>query len=290
MDKYRRVDKEPEPAKEGEIRVSTNGRVINYVSYASKVLSEREKRELVIKATGNAIHQAVTLVEILKRRVHGIHQLNKCGTLAITDEYLPLEEGLDKVLHTRNVSFIEITVSLDPLKTDDPGYQAPLSDDMVKEYTNGEYRGRGRGRGFRGGYRGGFRPYRGRGGFYDEGYGYGPSGGGGFRGGGYRPRGRGRGGGFYDHDEGGDEEVHNYRGGRGGRGRGRGRGGGYRGRGGGYGGGDEGGYHNNYGEMNGYGGDEGGGGPRGRGRGRGRGGRGRGRGRFAPRGGGGAAE
>merc|ERR1712187_153600 len=67
-------------------------------------------------------------------------------------EYEPLEEGLDKVTDTRNVSGIEIKLSKEALDTSDKGYQAPIDESLVKEYTEEEMtkpRGRGRGKGGR---------------------------------------------------------------------------------------------------------------------------------------------
>merc|ERR1711862_797341 len=72
------------------------------------------------------------------------------GSQEIVDEYEPLEEGLDKVTETRNMPFIEITLSKEPLDTSDKGYQAPLDESLVKELDPEELekpRGRGKGRG-----------------------------------------------------------------------------------------------------------------------------------------------
>jgi len=224
MEKYKRVQKPKEPVAEDEIRITSMGRVTNYVTYALKLLQDQGKKSVTIKATGTAIDRAVHVAELLKRRYAGLHQVTRCGSKEVTDEFEPVEEGLERVTNTRIVSSIEITLTQDITIIDakDPGYQAPLPDDMVKPmdtfngYRGGGYRGRG---GF--GYRGG---YRGRGG-YDDGYG---------RGGGYRGRGRGfYRGGFYDNygggyangygGYGGYDEGYNYYRGRGGyRGRGRG--------------------------------------------------------------------
>merc|ERR1711866_9766 len=78
----------------------------------------------------------------------GLHQITALGSVDIVDEYEPLEEGLDKVTDTRNVSTIEITLSKDALDTSNKGYQAPIDESLVKEYDAEEMaRGRGRGRG-----------------------------------------------------------------------------------------------------------------------------------------------
>ncbi|KAF4348386.1 hypothetical protein CsatB_006809 [Cannabis sativa] len=297
MDRYQRVEK-PRPEttiNENEIRITTQGRMRNYITYATTLLQEKGSKEIALKAMGRAINKTVMIAELIKRRIAGLHQNTSIGSTDITDMWEPLEEGLLPLETTRHVSVITITLSKEELDTSSTGYQLPIPADQVKPWTEYEYegegspnrrgrgpggRGRGRGRGnfnngviengdggFDGGHRGGY------GGGYDGGRGgYG----GGFEGG----RG-GYGGGF----EGGRGGYGGFEGGRGygGRGRGRGRGRGFRGRGrGGYGGGnmqplESGGGYNDYGggapmQTRGRG--------RGRGRARGRGSGGGGRGGF----------
>jgi len=250
MDKYRRVEKvkpQEENINETEIRITTQGKMRNYISYASNLFTEKKATSITLKAMGRAINKTVTIGEILKRRVAGLHQITTIDSTDITDIWEPLEEGLDKIETTRHVSSITIQLSTVPLDTKAPGYQPPISADQIKPLTT-QRGGRGGGRG-RGGSRGGFRG-RGRGGFRGRGRG-------GFRGrgrgrGGFRGRGRGgfRGGynngegynnadvGFNNNAESGydqsvDQTGSNYRGGYRGRGGGRGRGGsrgGFRGR------------------------------------------------------------
>ncbi|KAJ3671422.1 hypothetical protein LUZ60_007501 [Juncus effusus] len=288
MDRYRRVEKprEETPISENEIRITAQGRMRNYISYALTLLQEKGSNEIVLKAMGRAINKTVMIVELVKRRVVGLHQITKTESIDITDVWEPLEEGLLPLETIRHVSMISVTLSKTELDTSAPGYQPPLPEDQVRtlaDFENDEESApTGRGRGRRGGGRG-----RGRGmtnngmqqqaynndndgGNFESGYGGGY---GGRRGGGYRG---------------------GYRGGRGGYrgGRGRGRyynnnnynndGGSYGVRGGGGGGEYDGGHYDD-GEVDErpppqFEGARGGGG-RGRGRGMGR---GRGRGRAPP--------
>mmetsp|Transcript_35196 Transcript_35196/g.78849 ORF Transcript_35196/g.78849 Transcript_35196/m.78849 type:complete len:189 (-) Transcript_35196:241-807(-) len=133
MDKYKLVKKERQPAPEGEIRVTAVGRVAAYVSYIAKLLVDEGKDKVEIKAQGNALAKAVTLAEVAKRRIKGLHQITKVGSSEIEDEYEPLEEGLDKVVTKRFTSVVEITLSKTALDTSALGYQAPLPEDQVKE-------------------------------------------------------------------------------------------------------------------------------------------------------------
>merc|ERR1712228_552453 len=135
---------------EEEIRVTAVGSVSAYVGRAAKVYNELNKPKVVIKASGNALTKAVTLAEVIKRRFKALHQITALGTAEIVDEYEPLEEGLEKVTDTRNVSTIEITLSKEQLDTSNKGYQPPIDASLVKELDTEEMmkpRGRGRDRG-----------------------------------------------------------------------------------------------------------------------------------------------
>lgn len=157
MDKYRRVPKEKNSNKEtpeDEIRVTATGRTATYVTYAAKLFNEKNLDSCTVKATGTALATAVTIVEIIKRRFKGLHQITKLGSTEIIDEYEPLEEGLDKVTDVRQVSFIEVTLSKIALEKNNKGYQPPISEDLVKEFSPEDM---ARGRGGRGGRRAGSR-------------------------------------------------------------------------------------------------------------------------------------
>ncbi|ESQ34774.1 hypothetical protein EUTSA_v10008163mg [Eutrema salsugineum] len=316
MDKYKRVEKAKEgtPIAENEIRITSMGRPRNYITYAMTLLQEKGSNEVIFKAMGRAINKSVTIVELIKRRIPGLHQITSIGSTDITDTWEPEEEGLLPIETTRHVSMITITLSKEELNTSSVGYQCPIPIEMVKPLAEIDHEGREgspRGRGRRGRGRGG----RGRGGRgdghvnvqYDDG-GMEPE-----RPSGRGRRGRGRGGarggdgrggyngpppyyeaqhdggeyGYngppphnHEYDDGGMERERPY-----GRGRGRGRGGARGGRGrGGYNGpppyyeaqqdGGEYGYNGPPPQDHGYDAP-----PQGRGRGRGRGGRGRGGGR-----------
>jgi DNA-binding protein len=82
-------------------------------------------RNLNIRATGNAIVKALILIEIVKRRVGDLHQINKIDSTEITDEYEPQQEGLEKTTQKRRVTCLDCNLSKDPLDTTDIGYQEP---------------------------------------------------------------------------------------------------------------------------------------------------------------------
>ncbi|XP_051120547.1 uncharacterized protein LOC127244177 [Andrographis paniculata] len=228
MDRYQKVEKpkpKPEsPVNENEIRITSQGLVRNYITYATTLLQERRVREIVLKAMGQAINKAVSIAEITKRRVPRLHQDTAINSVSITDTFEPIEEGLQIVEQTRHVSMVTITLSTKELNKNSPGYQAPSNVDQTKQQQynyppqqklpprqvgppvqnpgRGSYGGRGRGFGRgrgRGWSRGGYGNYQENGG-YSRGYSGGDypnwgrgngRGGWGYRGAGY---GRGRGG------------------------------------------------------------------------------------------------
>lgn len=230
MDRYQRVEK-PRPEStinENEIRITAQGVIRNYISYASTLLQEKRVREIVLKAMGQAISKTVAIAEIIKKRIPRLHQDTAISSVSITDVWEPIEEGLVPLEMTRHVSMISITLSTRELNKNLPGYQAPYHVEQPKSqyhyqpqnqprqaarppynavnedlYGRGRGRGRARGRGWgrggygnyqdNGGYNGGY-PNWGRGG--GRGRGWGPYRGAGYergRGGGGRGYGRGRG-------------------------------------------------------------------------------------------------
>jgi hypothetical protein len=76
---------------------------------------------------GKAINKAVTIAEILKRKMP-LHQITALSSCEIVTIYKPLEEGLDTVVNQHYVSCLTITLSEEStgLDVDDIGYQPPL--------------------------------------------------------------------------------------------------------------------------------------------------------------------
>lgn len=82
-------------------------------------------RNLNIRATGNAIVKALILIEIVKRRVGGLHQINNIDSTEIVDEYEPQQEGLEKTTQKRRVTCLDCNLSKDQLDIEHVGYQEP---------------------------------------------------------------------------------------------------------------------------------------------------------------------
>uniref|UniRef100_A0A7N0SZZ5 DNA/RNA-binding protein Alba-like domain-containing protein n=1 Tax=Kalanchoe fedtschenkoi TaxID=63787 RepID=A0A7N0SZZ5_KALFE len=121
MDPYQRVEKPraESPIAENEIRITGQGRMRNYITYAMNLLqggqayvylacmsvqeivfcffvrlSATGSDDIVFKAMGRAISKTVTIVGLIKRRIVGLHQLTSIGSTDITDTWEPPEEGL----------------------------------------------------------------------------------------------------------------------------------------------------------------------------------------------------
>ncbi|KAL9654719.1 hypothetical protein ABK040_008516 [Willaertia magna] len=204
---YRRVrnqNQQESQAPKNEIRITGQGRSRNIITYAVALLDptllpkdekvventtnqsssqQQQYDAVVLKAMGKAIQKAVTIAEVLKRRVPNLHQITSIESQTIEDQYAPQEEGLDTKTQTRIKSSITITLSKKPIDKSHVGYQEPIPLDQVVAQQQlptavgtrrRSFRGRDRGqsqqqqqgRGTRGG-RGGFRGGRGqrRGGF-----------------------------------------------------------------------------------------------------------------------------
>lgn len=134
MDRYQRVEK-PRPEStinENEIRITAQGVIRNYISYASTLLQEKRVREIVLKAMGQAISKTVAIAEIIKKRIPRLHQDTAISSVSITDVWEPIEEGLVPLEMTRHVSMISITLSTRELNKNLPGYQAPYHVEQPK--------------------------------------------------------------------------------------------------------------------------------------------------------------
>ncbi|XXG88709.1 hypothetical protein AAC387_Pa12g0890 [Persea americana] len=144
VDRYQRVEKATEetPINENEIRITSQGRMRNYITYATTLLQEKGLREIVLKAMGRAINKCVMIAEMIKRRIAGLHQNISIGSTDITYTWEPLEGGLLTRETTRHVSMITITLSKEVLDGSSKGDHLPLPGDQVKPWTEFEYNGK----------------------------------------------------------------------------------------------------------------------------------------------------
>ena len=82
---------------------------------------------------GKAITKVITVAEILKRRVAGLHQRTSLHTLEMDETFEPKDEGLNVVRRKRRVGAVTVTLCGDISRIDAGavGYQAPVPEDEV---------------------------------------------------------------------------------------------------------------------------------------------------------------
>lgn len=133
LDKYSRISKNQGSIKDSEIRVKSDNPTRVYVGYTIDMLEKFDT--ITVKATGNAIPKAVNVIEVIKRKIPGLHQVNKVKNVEVEDTYEPLEEGLDTVVIKRHLSLLEVTLTKKEKEVDtkDPGYQEPLDPKVVAQ-------------------------------------------------------------------------------------------------------------------------------------------------------------
>lgn len=115
------------PADITHMKVKLGSRIRNLMSYAMAKMESDTVRQILFSATGKAVGKAITCVEIMKRRLKGLHQINKIFFWQIEEIWEPIvpEAGLESLTVKRNLPAMCVLLSKDDLDTQEPGYQAP---------------------------------------------------------------------------------------------------------------------------------------------------------------------
>mmetsp|Transcript_13070 Transcript_13070/g.22038 ORF Transcript_13070/g.22038 Transcript_13070/m.22038 type:complete len:168 (-) Transcript_13070:210-713(-) len=108
------------------VRITPQAKPRSCITTAMNIL-ESGSNHVELRAMGKAINKAVTIAEILKRKMP-LHQITTLSSCEIVNVYEPLEEGLDTVVNQHYVSCLTITLSRDltGIDVNDKGYQPPL--------------------------------------------------------------------------------------------------------------------------------------------------------------------
>jgi DNA-binding protein len=122
----------------GELHISPRRPTKYYVKDAVLWFKKSAGTIIVLKGSGWALSQTVAAAEDIKRAIKGLHQIATYGTRTVTDEFEPIEAGLEKMSKERQLSTLEIRLSIRPMDNTDPGYQAPLDAALVKEWSVAE--------------------------------------------------------------------------------------------------------------------------------------------------------
>lgn len=129
MDRYTKtssVSSENQDKKEaGNIYVKSGSKIRNIISQAHRILQNKDEKKINLIGSGPSISKTITCAEIVKRKARGLHQLNTLYYTKVEDTWESKEESLDKLLVTRRIPAISITLSKTPLDATQPGYQAP---------------------------------------------------------------------------------------------------------------------------------------------------------------------
>lgn len=91
------------------------------------------QRQVVFTGSGRGVTKTITCVEILKRKVGGLHQVSKLYYKTVNEVWESLQHGVPNVTMHRTVPAISILLSKDPLDPHEPGYQPPETVDARQE-------------------------------------------------------------------------------------------------------------------------------------------------------------
>lgn len=135
------------PANILHMRVKEGSKIRNLLQFATARMQGGEGRDgdgtsvrqVVFTGSGRGITKTVTCVEILKRKVPGLHQLSKLYYKGVNEMWPSPQQGAPGRSMDRTVPAICILLSKDPLDPQEPGYQPPQT---VSAPTEDAERGR----------------------------------------------------------------------------------------------------------------------------------------------------
>ncbi|XP_030046212.1 ribonuclease P protein subunit p25 [Microcaecilia unicolor] len=118
------------PAGVVHMKVKEGSKIRNLMAFATARMEARATRQIVFSGCGRAVTKTVTCVEIMKRKLGGLHQLSKV-------QYRTLQEVWQKQGHAEQLTVdkyvpsICILLSKDSLDPGEPGYQPPEPRDRL---------------------------------------------------------------------------------------------------------------------------------------------------------------
>uniref|UniRef100_A0A667WBA7 Ribonuclease P and MRP subunit p25 n=1 Tax=Myripristis murdjan TaxID=586833 RepID=A0A667WBA7_9TELE len=114
------------------MRVKEGSKIRNLLRFAAARMQGEGKggngmalRQVVFTGSGRGVTKTITCVEILKRKVRGLHQVSKLYYKTVNEVWeSPQHGGQGATIH-KTVPAISILLSKDPLDPQEPGYQPP---------------------------------------------------------------------------------------------------------------------------------------------------------------------
>uniref|UniRef100_H2ZUT5 Ribonuclease P and MRP subunit p25 n=2 Tax=Latimeria chalumnae TaxID=7897 RepID=H2ZUT5_LATCH len=133
------------PSNVVEMRVKEGSKIRNLMGFAMSQMESAETRVIVFSGSGRAVTKTVTCVEIMKRRLGGLHQITRLRYKTIQEVWQSKEKldgASDNLTVHKNMPSICILLSKDPLDPNEGGYQPPESGyslwDTLEEDTKEE--------------------------------------------------------------------------------------------------------------------------------------------------------
>lgn len=112
-----------------EMKVKEGSKIRNLMGFAMARMGQEATRRIVFSGCGRAVTKTVTCVEIMKRKLGGLHQVTKVRYKTVREVWEsrdPQPEGCAEHLTVhKNVPSICILLSKDPLDPNQMGYQPP---------------------------------------------------------------------------------------------------------------------------------------------------------------------
>uniref|UniRef100_A0A8C6JQS7 Uncharacterized protein n=1 Tax=Melopsittacus undulatus TaxID=13146 RepID=A0A8C6JQS7_MELUD len=112
-----------------EMKVKEGSKIRNLMNFAMAQMELKGRRQIVFSGCGRAVTKTITCVEIMKRKLGGLHQVTKVRyktLLEVWENQDPLPGGRAQNLTVhKNVPSICILLSRDPLDPNQTGYQPP---------------------------------------------------------------------------------------------------------------------------------------------------------------------
>ncbi|NXM76920.1 RPP25 protein, partial [Serilophus lunatus] len=112
-----------------EMKVKEGSKIRNLMNFALAQMELKGSRQIIFSGCGRAVTKTITCVEIMKRKLGGLHQVTKVRYKTVLEvwenqELLPDSPAQNLTVH-KNVPSICILLSRDPLDPNQAGYQPP---------------------------------------------------------------------------------------------------------------------------------------------------------------------
>ncbi|XP_069722946.1 ribonuclease P protein subunit p25 [Phaenicophaeus curvirostris] len=112
-----------------EMKVKEGSKIRNLMNFAMAQMELKGSRQIVFSGCGRAVTKTITCVEIMKRKLGGLHQVTKVRYKTLVEVWenqdpLPGSPAQNLTVH-KNVPSICILLSRDPLDPNQMGYQPP---------------------------------------------------------------------------------------------------------------------------------------------------------------------